>query len=104
MRKAGCTVRPICSNCRSARRRLPSARGGARYRRTTWRGEMLAATEPGSEARAELDSIIGIGRAIAEELADFFDEERNVKLVDELAAGLPTEDEAGPRWRAGGGA
>jgi DNA ligase (NAD+) len=59
-----------------------------------WRGEMLATTEPGSEARAELDSIIGIGRAIAEELTDFFAEERNVKLLDELAAELTIEDEA----------
>jgi DNA ligase (NAD+) len=59
-----------------------------------WRGEMLAATKPDSEARAELDSILGIGRAIAEELADFFAEERNVRLLDELAAELTIEDEA----------
>jgi DNA ligase (NAD+) len=61
---------------------------------SNWRGEMLAATEPGSEARAELDSILGIGRAIAEELADFFAEERNVRLVDELTAELTIEDAA----------
>jgi DNA ligase (NAD+) len=59
-----------------------------------WRGEMLAATEPGSESRAELDSIIGIGPAIAEELADFFAEERNIKLLDELTAELTIEDAA----------
>ena len=46
------------------------------------------------KARAELNNIIGIGQAIAEELADFFAEERNVKLVDELAAELTIEDEA----------
>jgi DNA ligase (NAD+) len=59
-----------------------------------WRKEMLAAVEPGSEARAELDNIVGIGPAIAEELADFFGETRNVKLVDELAAELTIEDSA----------
>jgi DNA ligase (NAD+) len=59
-----------------------------------WRTEMLAATEPGSEARAALDSIIGIGPAIAEELADFFGEDRNVELVDELAKLLTIEDAA----------
>jgi DNA ligase (NAD+) len=59
-----------------------------------WRGEMLAAVEPESEARAELDNIVGIGPAIAEELADFFGETRNVKLVDELAAELTIEDSA----------
>src|SRR6476646_805333 len=51
-----------------------------------WRAEMLAAVEPGSEARGELDNIVGIGPAIAEELADFFGEARNVELLDELAA------------------
>ncbi|HEY2621198.1 MAG TPA: NAD-dependent DNA ligase LigA [Acetobacteraceae bacterium] len=59
-----------------------------------WRAEMLAAVEPDAEARAELDNIIGIGRAIAEELADFFGEQRNVALLDELAAELTIEDAA----------
>jgi DNA ligase (NAD+) len=59
-----------------------------------WRAEMLAAVEPGSEARAELDNIIGIGPAIAEELADFFGEGRNVGTLDELAAELTIEDAA----------
>ena len=59
-----------------------------------WRGEMLAAAEAESEARAELDTIIGIGPAIAEELADFFGEQRNVELLDELAAELTIEDAA----------
>jgi DNA ligase (NAD+) len=57
-----------------------------------WRGEMLAAAEAGSEARSELDNIIGIGPAIAEELADFFGEKRNIALLDELAAELTIED------------
>ena len=53
-----------------------------------WRAEMLAAAEPGSEARAELDNIIGVGPAIAEELAEFFGEARNVATLDELTAEL----------------
>ena len=59
-----------------------------------WRSEMLAAAEPDSEARAELDNIIGIGPAIAEELADFFGEQRNIELLDELAGELTIEDAA----------
>jgi DNA ligase (NAD+) len=61
---------------------------------TNWRGEMLAAAGPASEARAELNSILGIGPAIAEELAEFFAEERNVTLLDELATELTIEDAA----------
>jgi DNA ligase (NAD+) len=59
-----------------------------------WRAEMLNAAEAGSEARGELDNILGIGPAIAEELADFLGEPRNVHLVDELAAELTIEDAA----------
>jgi DNA ligase (NAD+) len=59
-----------------------------------WRSEMLAAATPGSEARAALDSIVGIGPAIAAELADFFAEPHNVELLDELAAELTIEDAA----------
>ncbi len=59
-----------------------------------WRGEMLAAAEVGSEARSELDNIVGIGQAIAEELADFFGEQHNIALLDELAAELTIEDAA----------
>ncbi|MBW4093297.1 MAG: NAD-dependent DNA ligase LigA [Proteobacteria bacterium] len=51
-----------------------------------WRAQMLAATTVGSEAREALGSILGIGPAIAEELADFFCEPRNVETLDELAA------------------
>jgi DNA ligase (NAD+) len=62
-----------------------------------WRTEMVAAAQPGSEARGELDNIVGIGPAIAEELADFFGEERNVELLEELAAELTIEDAARAR-------
>jgi DNA ligase (NAD+) len=53
-----------------------------------WRAQMLAATTVGSDERLELGSISGIGPAIAEELADFFAEPRNVAIVDQLAAEL----------------
>jgi DNA ligase (NAD+) len=57
----------------------------------TWRAQMLAAVAAGSEARGDLGSISGIGPAIAEELADFFAEPRNVATLDELAALLSIE-------------
>jgi DNA ligase (NAD+) len=60
-----------------------------------WRAQMVAATTVGSEAREELGSILGIGPAIATELADFFAEPRNLAAVDELAAELTIEDAGG---------
>jgi DNA ligase (NAD+) len=59
-----------------------------------WRTQMLAATTVGSEERQALGSILGIGPAIAEELADFSDEARNVEALDELARELTIEDVA----------
>ena len=53
---------------------------------------MLAATVVGSEERSALGSIVGIGPAIAEELAEFFDEPRNVATLDGLVAELTVED------------
>jgi DNA ligase (NAD+) len=61
-----------------------------------WRAGMIAATVIGSEARSTLGDIVGIGPAIAEELADFFDEPRNVATLDELAAQLTIEGAARP--------
>jgi DNA ligase (NAD+) len=61
-----------------------------------WRAGMIAATVIGSEARSTLGGIIGIGPAIAEELADFFDESRNVETLDELATQLTVEAAAAP--------
>jgi DNA ligase (NAD+) len=60
---------------------------------------MRQAVQIGSEARSDLGNIIGIGPAIAEELAEFFAEQRNLDSVDELAALLEIEDDA----PAGGG-
>ena len=65
-----------------------------------WRAGMIAATVIGSEARSTLGEISGIGPAIAEELADFFDEPRNVATLDELAGQLTIEDAAKPEATA----
>jgi len=62
----------------------------------TWRAAMLDATTVGSEARSALGSIVGVGPAIAEELAAFFSEPRNVETLDDLAAELVIEGVAGP--------
>ena len=62
----------------------------------TWRMEMVAATTIGSDSREALGSIVGIGPSIAQELADFFAEPRNVTALDELAAQLAIQDAAAP--------
>jgi DNA ligase (NAD+) len=56
-----------------------------------WRAQMLTATTVGSDERLALGSISGIGPTIAEELTDFFGEERNIAALDELAAELSIE-------------
>lgn len=61
-----------------------------------WRAQMLEATTVGSDARLALGSIVGVGPAIAEELATFFAEPRNVAALDDLAAQLAIEDAAAP--------
>jgi DNA ligase (NAD+) len=61
-----------------------------------WRAAMLDATTVGSEARSALGSIVGVGPAIAEELAAFFTEPRNVATLDDLAGELVIEGVAGP--------
>jgi DNA ligase (NAD+) len=59
-----------------------------------WREQMVAATEVGSDARLALGSITGIGEAIAEELVDFFGEDRNLAVLDDLLGELTVEDAA----------
>jgi DNA ligase (NAD+) len=59
-----------------------------------WRAQMRAAVAIGSDARSELGSIVGIGPGIAEELAEFFAEPRNVAVIDQLAELLTIEDAA----------
>ena len=61
-----------------------------------WRTQMLAARIIGSEAREALGSILRIGPSIAQELVDFFAEDRNVTTLNELAAVLRIEDAAAP--------
>ena len=55
---------------------------------SNWRTQMLAAEQVGSEERSELGSIIGIGATIAEELVEFFSENRNVEAMKLLAEEL----------------
>jgi DNA ligase (NAD+) len=59
-----------------------------------WRRQMRAATTIGSDERLELGSISGIGPTIAEELTDFFGEDRNIAALDELVGELTIEDVA----------
>jgi DNA ligase (NAD+) len=59
-----------------------------------WREQMRNATTVGSDERLALGSILGIGPSIAEELADFFGEARNVDALDGLARELTIGDAA----------
>ena len=65
-----------------------------------WRTQMLAASQIGAQERIELSNIVGIGPAIAEELAEFFAEPRNVQTLDALAGELQIEDQ--PQVSGGG--
>lgn len=64
---------------------------------TNWRAQMLLAVQIGSEARSDLGSILRIGPAIANELAEFFAEPRNVEKLDELATELTIADAEMPQ-------
>lgn len=57
-----------------------------------WRAQMALAVAIGSDARTDLGNILRIGPAIANELAEFFAEPRNVARLDELADVLVIED------------
>ena len=57
-----------------------------------WRAEMESAGAGDTEARHALDNILGIGPAIAEELADFFAEPHNRSTLDQLTAELTITD------------
>ena len=60
-----------------------------------WRAAMLAATVVGSEEREALGSILGVGPAIATELAAFFAEGRNRAALERLGRELDVQPEAG---------
>ena len=64
-----------------------------------WRAQMVAATVVGSEEREALGSILGVGPALAEELAEFFAEARNRDALDRLAGELRVR----PAAAVGGG-
>lgn len=59
-----------------------------------WVAQMQEAVTIGSEARSDLGSIIGIGGAIADELASFFAEQHNLDTLAELRAQLRTVEPA----------
>jgi DNA ligase (NAD+) len=65
-----------------------------------WHAQMLEAVDADSDARRDLDNIVGIGPAIAEEVAEFFSEPRNRALIGELGGMLTIED---AEREAGGG-
>jgi len=68
----------------------------------TWVAQMEQAVTVGSEARSDLGSIIGIGTAIAEELAAFFAEQHNRDALAELCAQLRAVEPAAAPARANG--
>jgi DNA ligase (NAD+) len=67
-----------------------------------WAAQMQAAVTIGSEARSDLGSIIGIGGAIADELASFFAEQHNLETLAELRAQLRTVEPAAAPAAANG--
>lgn len=56
-----------------------------------WRAAMLEAREATADARHELESIVGIGPTIAQELVEFFAEDRNISALNNLARQLTIE-------------
>jgi len=60
-----------------------------------WREAMLAAANGDEDARAELENIDGIGPRVAEAVIDFFAEEHNRAVLDDLAAQVEVEDAPG---------
>jgi DNA ligase (NAD+) len=70
-----------------------TARLIARHYRTI--GALLKGMK-GEEARAELESLEGIGGVVAEAICDFFDEPHNVKALDWLLEWLDVQPMAAP--------
>ncbi|MGI9450081.1 MAG: NAD-dependent DNA ligase LigA, partial [Geminicoccaceae bacterium] len=52
----------------------------------TWRSAMLAASGDDEEARAGLENIDGVGPKVAEALIEFFSEQHNLDVLDDLAS------------------
>ncbi|MEO1016755.1 MAG: NAD-dependent DNA ligase LigA [Pseudomonadota bacterium] len=56
-----------------------------------WRDALLAVAEGDEDAKAELVNVDGIGPKLAEELSEFFKEEHNLKVLQDLADQLRFE-------------
>lgn len=75
-----------------------NARVLARHYRTleAWRAAMLALVAGDGEARAELDSVDGVGEALVAALCEFFAEHHNIEAMDRLARTLTIEPAEAP--------
>jgi len=62
-----------------------------------WREAMVQAAKGDAEARAELDNIDGVGPKVAEAILEFFGEQHNLEVLDDLAAEVEVEEMAAPR-------
>ena len=66
-----------------------------------WRGAMVEAADPASDAARDLDAIDGIGPSVAADLTAFFAEPHNLQVLDDLQGEVAVEDFAGPAAGAG---
>jgi DNA ligase (NAD+) len=57
----------------------------------SFQSAMVAASDPGSDARAELNAISGIGAVVAEALVDFYDEAHNREAIAALLEEVTVE-------------
>ncbi len=55
------------------------------------RAAAVAALDPASDARAEINNISGVGNVVAEALVDFFHEDHNIRVLDALLAEIKPE-------------
>jgi DNA ligase (NAD+) len=65
-----------------------------------WREAMLKLAAGDEETLAELDNVDRVGSTLTEELAEFFKEQHNLEVVDDLARELEVEPAAAPQRRA----
>jgi len=57
-----------------------------------WREAMILAADPDSEAYRDLTTIDGIGASMAQDLTDFFCEDHNLKVLDDLTHLIQIQD------------
>jgi DNA ligase (NAD+) len=60
----------------------------------SWREAMAQAAKGDAEARAELENIDGVGPKVAQAILEFFAEEHNLEVLDDLADEVEVEDAA----------